>query len=193
MSATRVGLAIIAVAVAVIAVYALFQAFDARQAPPIIIEDAAGLRPVVVDVRGAVNAPGVFELPPGARVQDAILAAGGLGPTADLSTVNLARRVRDEEVVVILQLPQPGSSPDDAAFAAADDARSTAAPVRININTATLAELDLLPGVGEVTAERIVGFREENGPFRSVDDLIHVEGISDRTIDAFRDQITVGP
>ena len=159
------GLSIVAVAAAVVAVYALFQAFDARMAPPIVIEDAAGLRPVVVDVRGAVGAPGVYELPPGSRVHDAILAAGGLNPEADLSTINLARRLRDEEVVVILQLPEPGSSPEIAATDAGEEAGATDLPERININTATLAELDLLPGVGEITAERIVHFREENGPY----------------------------
>lgn len=193
MSLTRVGLSIVAVAAAVAAVYALFQAFDARTAPPIIIEDAAGLRPVVVDVRGAVETPGVYELPPGARAQDAILAAGGLSPEADLSTVNLARRLRDEEVVVILEIPDAGDAPGTAVIDGFDGSGSGDIPVRININTATVSELDLLPGVGEVIAERIVSFREENGPFRSVDDLIHVEGVSDRTIDGFRDQVTVGP
>lgn len=193
MSLTRVGLSIVAVAAAVAAVYALFQAFDARTAPPIIIEDAAGLRPVVVDVRGAVETPGVYELPPGARAQDAILAAGGLSPEADLSTVNLARRLRDEEVVVILEIPDAGDAPGTAVIDGFDGSGSGDIPVRININTATVSELDLLPGVGEVIAERIVGFRKENGPFRSVDDLIHVEGVSDRTIDGFRDQVTVGP
>ncbi len=108
MSLTRVGLAIIALVAAIVAVYALFQAFDARTAPPIVIEDAVGIQPVVVDVRGAVSAPGVYELVPGARMQDAILAAGGLSPTADLSTVNLARRLRDGEVVTILELPRVG-------------------------------------------------------------------------------------
>lgn len=186
-------MSIVAIAAAVVAAYALFQAFDARMAPPIVIEDAAGLRPVVVEVRGAVGEPGVYELPPGARVQDAILAAGGLGQTADLSTINLARRLRDEEVIVILEIPDPGDAPGTAAMDGIADSDSNEIPVRININTATVAELDLLPGVGEITAQRIVSFREENGPFRSVDDLIHVQGISGRTIDAFRDQVTVGP
>ena len=176
-----------------VAIYALFQAFDARTAPPIVIEDAAGLRPVVVDVRGAVEEPGVYELPPGARVQDAILEAGGLSPEADLSTINLARRLRDEEVVVVLALPEAGASPEVATFDGAEGAGAGGIPVRININTATTAELEQLPGVGEVLAERIVRFREENGPFRSVDDLIHVQGLSDGAIDRFRDQVMVGP
>jgi competence protein ComEA len=193
VSLTRVGLAIIALVAAIAAVYGLFQAFDARTAPPIVIEDAAGILPVVVDVRGAVSAPGVYELVPGARMQDAILAAGGLSPTADLSTVSLARRLRDGEVVTILELPQVGgalaSPPSDLPMG--DLAAN--APVRLNLNTATIAELTELPGIGDVIAERIVRFREENGPFRSIDDLIHVEGISTRTIDGFRDLVTVGP
>ena len=193
MSLTRVGLLIVAIAAGLVAIYAVFQAFDARTAPPIVIEDAAGLQPVVIDIRGAVSAPGVYELAPGARMQDAIGAAGGLSPTADLSTVNLARRIRDEEVVTILHLPQPGSSPEAAPTDGPEDPPPADASVRININTATIAELDVLPDVGAVTAERIVRFREENGPYRSIDDLIHVDGISNRTIDGFRDQITVGP
>lgn len=193
MSLTRIGLSILALVAAIVGAYALFQAFDARSAPPIVIEDAAGLQPVVVDVRGAVLAPGVYELPPGARTQDAVTAAGGLSPSADLSTVNLARGLRDGEVIVFLEIPEPGASPAATGFADPGDESATGVLSRINLNTATISELDVLPGIGEVTAERIVQFREENGPFRSVDDLIHVQGISDRTIDEFRDQVTVGP
>jgi competence protein ComEA len=188
MSLTRIGLAVVALVAAVAAVYALFQALDERSAPPIVIEDAAAKLPVVVEVRGEVEAPGVFALSPGARLQDAIAAAGGLSREADLSTVNLARRLRDGELVVILALPAPGSTPTILTAGAGDAAEDSRA--RININTATTKELEALPGVGEVTAARIAAYREQNGPFRSVDDLIHVQGISDRTIDEFRDLVT---
>jgi competence protein ComEA len=161
---------------------------DERSAPPIVIEDAAANLPVVVEVRGEVEAPGVFALSPGARLQDAIAAAGGLSREADLSTVNLAHRLRDGELVVILALPAPGSTPTILTAGAGDAAEDSRA--RININTATTKELEALPGVGEVTAARIAAYREQNGPFRSVDDLIHVQGISDRTIDEFRDLVT---
>src|SRR5688572_19654821 len=152
MSVMRIGLAIIALVAAIAAVYALFQALDERSAPPILIEDAAGLQPVVVDVRGAVNAPGVHELAPGARMQDAILAAGGLSPTADLSTVNLARRLRDGEVVAILELPQAGGTPAARAPDGFAGESVPTAPARLNLNTATNAELTELPGIGEVIA-----------------------------------------
>jgi competence protein ComEA len=192
MSVTRIGLVVAALVAGIAIVYTLYQAFDERSAPPILIEDAAATLPVVVEVRGEVVAAGVYELSPGARLQDAIAASGGLTEKADLSTVNLARRLRDGELIVILALPVPGSTPivplPDAGDAAADEPGA-----RININTATAEELEALPGVGEVIATRIVAYREQNGPFRSVDDLIHVEGISDRAIDTIRDLVTIGP
>jgi competence protein ComEA len=193
MSVTRIGLTVVALVAAVAAVYAIFQAWDERSAPPIIIEDAAANLPVVIEVRGEVAAPGVFALSPGARLQDAIAAAGGLSKDADLSTVNLARRLRDGELVVILALPTPGSTPVFPTDGVDDAAPAEDPQAKININTATADELEALPNIGEVTAARIVAYRQQNGPFRSVDDLIHVEGISDRTIDEFRDLVTTSP
>jgi competence protein ComEA len=193
MSVTRIGLAVVALVAVVAAVYALFQGLDERSAPPIVIEDAAANLPIVVEVRGEVEVQGVYELAPGARLQDAIMAAGGLSKEADLSTVNLARRLRDGELVVISALPAPGSTPTIPTAGAGEDTSTKDSHARININTATAEELEALPAVGEVTAARIVAYREENGPFRSVDDLIHVQGISDRTIDEFRDLVTTNP
>jgi competence protein ComEA len=193
MSVTRIGLAVVALVAVVAAVYALFQGLDERSAPPIVIEDAAANLPIVVEVRGEVEVQGVYELAPGARLQDAIMAAGGLSKEADLSTVNLARRLRDGELVVIPALPAPGSTPTIPTAGAGEPTSAGDSHARININTATAEELEALPAVGEVTAARIVAYREENGPFRSVDDLIHVQGISDRTIDEFRDLVTTNP
>ena len=189
----RVGLLIVAIAAGIAAAYAAFQAFDARTAPPIVIEDAAGVRPVVVEVRGAVNAPGVYELPAGARLQDASLAADGLGPHADLSTVNLARRLRDEEMVVVVEVPRDRGTPAASITEVPVAETAIDLPLRLNLNRATASELDELPGIGAVLSERIVRFRDANGPFRSVDDLIHVDGISGRLIDQIRDLVTVGP
>jgi competence protein ComEA len=193
MSVTRIGLVVAVLVAGIAVVFALFQAFDERSAPPIVIEDAAATLPVVVEMRGAIEAPGVYELAPGARLQDALAAAGGLTEEADLSTVNLARRLRDGELIVILALPVPGSTPTLPPPDAGDAADVKESRVRININTATAEELEALPGVGEVIATRIVAYREQNGPFRSVDDLIHVEGIADRAIDDMRELVTTGP
>jgi competence protein ComEA len=193
MSLTRIGFVVAALVAGIAVIYALYQAFDGRSAPPIVIEDAAATLPVVVEMRGEVEAPGVYELVPGARLEDALAAAGGLTEDADLSTVNLARRLRDGELIVILALPGPGSTPVVPLPDTDEAARVDESRVRININTATAEELEALPGVGEVIAKRIVAYREQNGPFRSVDDLIHVEGIADRAIDGMRELVTTGP
>jgi len=193
MSLPRMGLVLIALVAAVAVVYAIYQALDERSGPLILIEDAAADVPVVVEVRGAVDAPGVYELSPGARLQDAIAAAGGVTDEADLSTVNLARRLRDGELVMVLALPSPGSTPGVPISGADHAVPATGPQVRININTATAEELEALPEIGEVTAARIIAYREQNGPFRSVDDLINVEGVTLRTIDQFRELVTTAP
>jgi competence protein ComEA len=192
LSLSRVGLISVAIVAAIAGAYALVQAIDQRVAPPIVIEDAAATFPIVIDIRGAVENPGVYELPPGARMQDAVDAAGGLTQNADLSTVNLARRLRDAEVVFVVEIATAGGSTPGPQLADSGFSEETSTP-RININTASISELDVLPGIGEVTAGRIVEFREQNGPFRSVDDLVHVQGISTRTIENLRDLVTTAP
>ena len=191
MGLTRVLVIVVAIVMAVAAAYALTRAIDGRSAPPIVITDADALVPVTVDVRGAVADPGVYQLAPAARAQDAIAAAGGLTSDADLSTVNLARRLRDGEVIVIATLPGSLATPPVEYVGNAEE--SAAGGPRININSASAEELDALPGIGEVMAGRIIAFRESNGPYRSVDDLIHVQGISAKTIERFRDLVTTGP
>jgi competence protein ComEA len=191
LGSARVGLVIAAIVAALLAVFALFRAFDERSAPPIVIENAAATLPIVVEVRGAVVAPGVYELAPQARMQDALNAAGGLSEIADLSTINRARRLRDGEVVIVPELPIAGGTPQTAGDPTLPSSEN--ANGKINLNSASASQLEALPGIGEVTAQRIVDFREEHGPFRAVDELVHVQGISARTIDQLRDLVTVGP
>ncbi len=149
--------------------------------------------PLLVYVSGAVVRPGVYALSPGARVVDALEAAGGATAQADLVRINLARRVQDEEQIHIprrgeqaLPLPTPmgstsaGSSPGGGA----------GGPV--NINTAGLAELDALPGIGPGYAQRIIDYRQAHGPFVSIEDIQNVPGIGAATFARIRDLITVG-
>jgi competence protein ComEA len=136
---------------------------------------------IVVAVEGAVASPGVVELPVGARIDDAIRATGGVTDVADLSGINKAARLHDGERVVI---------PAQAAAVASGDASPTAS--LIDINTASAAILDTLPGIGETLSQRIVEYREIHGPFTSVDDLLEVEGISESTLDGIRDLVTLG-
>ena len=127
---------------------------------------------VVVDVAGAVRRPGVIELPAGARVIDALDAAGGALPRADTTPLNLARVLLDGEQVLV---PVRGRSP--AVPGAAPAGTSTT----VNLNTATVEQLDTLPGIGPVLAQRILDWRTANGGFASVDQLLEVSGIGDAT------------
>lgn len=140
--------------------------------------------PVVVHVAGRVHAPGVYELAPGARLVDAVDAAGGALRDADLDAINLAALAVDGTQIYI---PRRGEVPAPSAVGAG----GVSADGRIDINTATAAELETLPRVGEVLAQRIVDYRTANGPFATVDDLLDVSGIGQATLDGFRDLITV--
>lgn len=138
---------------------------------------------VVLHVHGAVGEPGIVELPLGSRVVDAIAAARGPTDDADLGAVNLARVVADGEQ---LYVPRVGEAPPPSVTGAGPDAQG-----RININTADAAALETLAGVGPALAARIIAWREQNGPFRSVDELTAVSGIGSKTLDGMRDQVTV--
>jgi competence protein ComEA len=140
---------------------------------------------VAVHVAGRVRHPGLVQLPAGSRVQDAIRAAGGATSGADLDAINLARKLTDGEQVLV---PGPGDPvPQPASGAAGPGA--PAAP--LDLNTATVEQLDTLPGVGEVTAGRIVAYRTAH-PFTAVDELLEVPGIGQRRFDQLKDLVTVG-
>jgi competence protein ComEA len=141
---------------------------------------------LVVHVAGAVARPGVYELDDGARVHDAIAAAGGPVRRADPDALNLAAAVADGERIYV---PRSG---ENVPVAVKDDPASSAAPAGpIDLNHATVEELDVLPGIGPATAAAIVDHREQNGPFATVDDLEDVRGIGPAKLEAIRDLVTV--
>lgn len=145
---------------------------------------------VVVHVVGAVATPGVVRLPGSARVQDAVEAAGGAGPDADLGRLNLARPVADGEQVVV---PRPGDPDPPAAstLVTGPGPSQAASGGLVNLNTGTVADFDSLPGIGPVLAARIVEWRTANGNFTSVDELTEVSGIGDKLFGQLRDKVTV--
>ena len=126
---------------------------------------------IAVEVTGHVHRPGVYHLPPGSRVEEALAAAGGLTPEADTSGVNMAAPLSDGATVHIYARGE--------------------APQRVNINTAEAWLLEALPGIGEVLAGRIVAYRAEHGPFQRPEDLKRVPGISDAVYSKVKDKITV--
>jgi len=155
-------------------------------APPVVTawsptEASVSSAQLVVAVVGQVVTPGLVTLPAGSRVADAVAAAGGALPQADLSTINLARILVDGEQVAV---GVPGAVPAPGAPASGSSAA-------LNINTATESELEELPGVGPVLAGRIVQWRTDNGTFTSVDQLQEVDGIGPSTFEELRDQVTV--
>lgn len=145
-------------------------------------------RTIVVHVGGSVLAPGVYELAESARVQDAIEAAGGFGEQAATDALNLARVLTDGEHVVVPTL----SEVEGAAAAAPPGGAAAPGGGKVNINAASAAELDALPGIGMSTAEKIVADRQANGPFAAIEDLKRVSGIGDKKYAALADSICVG-
>lgn len=156
---------------------------------------------LVVDVVGEVRAPGVRRVPPGSRVGDVIEAAGGLTARADRARINLAAPVADGERIFVPAVGQPvppvavgatGGAGAAAAGGAGGAGTDTAGPeAPVNLNTASPAELETLPGVGPATAQAIIDHREQQGPFRSVDDLLDVRGIGDAKLAELRDRVVV--
>lgn len=138
---------------------------------------------VLVHVDGAVAAPGVYELPADARANDAVVAAGGLAPGADTSSINLAAPVGDGDKV---HVPVEGEA---APSGSPEGEGASGGPV--NINTATVEELDELPGVGEATARAIVEEREANGPFLVPEDIMRVSGIGEKKYERLAGEICV--
>jgi competence protein ComEA len=154
---------------------------------------AGGSADLVVHVAGEVARPGVFRLPPGSRVVDAIAAAGGAEEGVDLTPLNLARPLSDGEQVLVGVDPPPGGGSLAGVGGAGPVAPSDAGPgdPRVDLNTATAAQLEELPGVGPVLAGRIVAWREEHGRFTSTDELREVSGIGPKTYEALADLVRV--
>jgi competence protein ComEA len=138
---------------------------------------------LVVDVAGWVRRPGVYEFPPGARVIDAVDRAGGARPGADLTLLNLAAPLADGQQILVPKRGQTTGSGTGVVGAAGS--------ALINVNTADPTTLESLSGIGEVLAAAIVQYREEHGPFTSVDQLEDVPGIGPATLEDIRDQVTV--
>lgn len=149
--------------------------------------------PVVVHVVGQVREPGVHTLPSGSRVSDAIREAGGLTPEADAAAVNLARPAADGEQIYVPAVGEAPRTPPSGSTASAAGSAGDGPTVDsvININTASVEELDQLPGVGPAIAGRIVEHREANGPFASVDALTDVKGIGEATLEELRPRVSV--
>lgn len=146
--------------------------------------------PIAVDVSGAVHQPGVYFLDQGSRVEDAITAAGGFLPEAYTESINLAAPLSDGSKVLVPLHQDPVTSAETIQDTTAND-QSAQTVFPININTASKETLMQLPGIGEVKAQAIIDFRNQNGPFTSLDQIQEVNGIGPATFEKLKDLITI--
>ncbi len=190
-----------------------FSAFEKEETKEIADNIEAEEEKVTVDIKGAVNNPGVYEMDESSRVNDVIKKAGGLKDDADTSLINLSKKVTDEMVITIYtkeeieeqnQTCAPCECPEvnDACVtdedansnnddSSSDDSADTNSTGKISINTATLSELQTLNGIGEAKAKAIIGYRETNGDFKSIEEIKNVSGIGDAIYEKIKDDITI--
>ena len=155
--------------------------------------------PIQVHVSGAIHNPGVYALAPGSRVRDAIQAAGGLTDKADDTSLNLAAQLEDgarlqipTQIQVDILTPGAVIKSEDEQSSSRSTPPNTESPHQpININSADQSSLETLSGIGPVTAQKIIAFREENGPFTSIEEIQKVSGIGPVTFEKIKDFITV--
>ncbi len=152
---------------------------------------------IYVDVTGAVKAPGVYTLPAGSRVFEAIALAGGAREDASLENLNQAGILQDGQQIRVYteeeaaQMAQQGSLPSLPGAETAAGQKESQEALKVNINTAGKEELMTLTGIGETRAEAILAYRRETGGFQAPEDLMQVEGIKEKTFEKLKDQITV--
>lgn len=191
-------LALIALAVLATGLVAAYIQRPSVPAPPVVVYQPSPrstpspppMTQVVVHVSGAVANPGVYRLAIGSRIDDAIKLAGGAVSDADLNRLNLAARVADGQQVVV-PLRQAQASPAPVAGAEPTGAGSATAPRLVNVNTASIPELDGLPGVGPVTAQRIVAYREQHGPFTRIEQLREAKLVNNATFEKLKDRVAI--
>jgi competence protein ComEA len=161
-----------------------------RKAAPIAVAESGAGGRVLVHVAGAVRQPGVYKLDAGARVDDAVKRAGGATRRADLGGLNLAAKVEDGRQVLVPE--RAGRNGGAGAAAPAGAAAAAPAPGQpLNLNTATVEQLDTLSGIGPTTAQKIIDFREERGGFGSVEELGEIPGIGDVRLASLREEVTL--
>jgi competence protein ComEA len=152
---------------------------------PITLLPAPTQSPIQVYVRGAVVKAGIYTLPLGSHVNDAIEAAGGFTEEAKIDELNMVKILEDGEQIIVPELISPVPTENETRI-------GTPLPILVKINTATLDQLDTLPEIGPKTAQNIIDYRNASGPFTRIEDILDVRGIGPVTFEKIKDMITVG-
>lgn len=141
-----------------------------------------------VDIKGAVKNPGVYQLPPESRVQEAIVQAGGITEEGDQEQVNLAQKISDQ---MVIHVPKKGEAPLIIGTGSATNASDPATHPVVHLNRASLEELETLTGVGKKKAEAILQYRTEHGGFKNIEELQNVKGIGPKAFEKLKDQVAL--
>lgn len=154
-------------------------------------ETSKSKKTIIVDIKGAVKNPREYELNEGARVRDLIEAAGGLLKDADEEKIKFSKILKDEDFIKIYKIGEVEVDEDSEVFLQEEVEDKDDSNKKININKASLTELESLPGIGEVKAQSIIDYRESSGGFKSIEDLTNITGIGAKTLDKLRDLIDI--
>lgn len=152
--------------------------------------DGSKNQKIVVDIKGAVKNEGVYELPSGSRVTDVIKQAGGFAEDADKKSVNLAMKLTDETVIYVARVGENIEAANQSSITDKDSSQETKSE-KINLNKATLAELQKISGIGAKRAQDIIDYRDAKGGFTSVEDLVNVSGIGEKTLEKLKSEVSV--
>lgn len=146
---------------------------------------------ITVDVKGAVQKPGVYDLASGSRVTDAVQKAGGLTDKADQRSINLAQKLADEAVIYVATEDEASPLLGSSLVESSHQSPSETTKGKVNLNTATITDLQSISGIGAKRAQDIIDYRDSSGGFKSVDELSNVSGIGDKTLEKLREEVTV--
>ncbi|WP_373898922.1 helix-hairpin-helix domain-containing protein [Haloimpatiens sp. FM7315] len=149
---------------------------------------------IVVDIKGAVNKPGVYNLKKDGRVKDLIEIASGFTKDADINRMHMSKKLKDEDLIYVYKIGEKENLDLNRTLEVSRNTSSynnDSDGKKVNLNTASIEELKTLPGVGDVTANKIIEFREKNGGFKSLEDLLKIDRIGEKTLKKFRDKVEI--
>lgn len=149
---------------------------------------------IIVDIKGAVKKPGVYTLNKNSRIKDLIEKAGGLSKEADVNRIHMSKKLKDEDYIYVCKIGEEDKKIINSTTNNVENHNNTTSESnneKVNLNTATLEQLKTIPGIGEVTAKKIIEFREKNGKFSSVEDLMKIDRIGEKTFNKLRDKVDI--
>jgi len=189
---TGAGLLVFGLLIGLLATGIILLVSNQPRGEPVHLLPPPTVPPIIVHVKGAVVNPGVYSLPPGSRVKDALTAAGGLSPDGEATSLNLADFLQDGQSLSIPQTaPTSASNLNPLPTQVIPNEPGEGPREQIDINTASFEELDSLPGIGQDKANKIIAYRQENGPFPTIEAIQEVSGIGPATYENIKDLICV--